>query len=139
MIPSETERDMTKAKDHLIGECASGDCRPIAQILARVGDKWSILLLEVLGSDTMRFKELHRALAGISQRMLTVTLRNLERDGLISRTVYPTIPPKVEYRLSERGVTLRCAIVPIAEWAAKNRTGIEASQRRFDEEATAEN
>ncbi|RYE53329.1 MAG: transcriptional regulator, partial [Rhizobiaceae bacterium] len=69
---------------------------------------------------------------GISQRMLTVTLRNLERDGLVSRTVYPTIPPKVEYRLSDRGRSLRCAIVPIAEWVTDNREGIEESQRRFD-------
>ena len=123
---------MTKDKDHL-----PSDCRPIAQILSRVGDKWSILLLNVLGEETMRFKDLHRAMHGISQRMLTVTLRNLERDGLISRTVYPTIPPKVEYCLSSRGRSLRCAIVPIAEWVTQNREGIEQAQRRFDEEFNA--
>lgn len=118
---------MAKINEHL-----STDCRPIAQILARVGDKWSILLLNALGEETMRFKDLHRAVPGISQRMLTVTLRNLERDGLVCRTAYPIIPPKVEYRLSESGRSLRCAIVPIARWAADNRQGIEEAQRRFD-------
>lgn len=117
-----------------VNEHLSSDCRPIAQILARVGDKWSILLLNVLGDETMRFKDLHRAVPGISQRMLTVTLRNLERDGLVSRKVYPTIPPKVEYRLSERGRSLRCAIVPIAQWVTNNRQGIEEARRRFDGE-----
>lgn len=120
---------MAKVNHHL-----PSDCRPIAQILSRVGDKWSILLLNVLGGETMRFKDLHRAVPGISQRMLTVTLRNLERDGLISRKVYPTIPPKVEYCLSDRGRSLRCAIVPIAQWVTDNREGIEEAQRRFDSE-----
>jgi DNA-binding HxlR family transcriptional regulator len=109
------------------------DCRPIAEILSCIGDKWSILLIDVIGENTMRFKDLRRAMPGISERMLTVTLRNLERDGLISRRHYPTIPPKVEYRLSERGVSLRCAIVPIARWAADNREGIETSRARFDD------
>jgi len=118
---------MAKINEHL-----TGDCRPIAHILARVGDKWTILLLNVLGNDTMRFKDLHRAVPGISQRMLTVTLRNLERDGLVKRTIYPTIPPKVEYALSDRGRSLRCALVPIAEWVTQNRDGIEESQQQFD-------
>jgi DNA-binding HxlR family transcriptional regulator len=118
---------MAKINEHL-----SGDCRPIAHILARVGDKWTILLLNVLGNETMRFGDLHRAVPGISQRMLTVTLRNLERDGLIKRTIYPTIPPKVEYELSDRGRSLRCALVPIADWVMEHRDGIEQSQARFD-------
>ena len=119
---------MAKVNEHL-----PGDCRPIAHILSRVGDKWTILLLNVLGDNTMRFKDLHRAVPGISQRMLTVTLRNLERDGLVGRTIYPTIPPKVEYALSDRGRSLRCAIVPIAEWVTKHRDGIEESQQQFDD------
>jgi DNA-binding HxlR family transcriptional regulator len=118
---------MAKINEHL-----SGDCRPIAHILSRVGDKWTILLLNVLGDNTMRFKDLHRAVPGISQRMLTVTLRNLERDGLVRRTIYPTIPPKVEYALSDRGRSLRCALVPIADWVTENRDGIEESQQLFD-------
>jgi DNA-binding HxlR family transcriptional regulator len=118
---------MAKINEHL-----PGDCRPIAHILSRVGDKWTILLLNVLGDNTMRFKDLHRAVPGISQRMLTVTLRNLERDGLVRRTIYPTIPPKVEYALSDRGRSLRCALVPIADWVTENRDGIEESQQLFD-------
>ncbi|CAN7263367.1 winged helix-turn-helix transcriptional regulator [Rhizobium sp. LjRoot254] len=118
---------MAKINEHL-----PGDCRPIAHILSRVGDKWTILLLNVLGDNTMRFKDLHRAVPGISQRMLTVTLRNLERDGLVRRTIYPTIPPKVEYALSDRGRSLRCALVPIADWVTQNRDGIEESQQLFD-------
>ena len=121
---------MAKTNEHL-----PGDCRPIAHILSRVGDKWTILLLNVLGDTTMRFKDLHRAVPGISQPMLTVTLRNLERDGLIRRTVYPTIPPKVEYALSDRGRSLRCALVPIADWVTQNRDGIEQSQQQFDQSA----
>ena len=124
---------MAKTNEHL-----PGDCRPIAHILSRVGDKWTILLLNVLGDETMRFKDLHRAVPGISQRMLTVTLRNLERDGLIRRTVYPTIPPKVEYALSDRGRSLRCALVPIADWVTQNRDGIEQSQQHFDQFANAD-
>jgi DNA-binding HxlR family transcriptional regulator len=118
---------MAKINEHL-----PGDCRPIAHILSRVGDKWTILLLNVLGDNTMRFKDLHRAVPGISQRMLTVTVRNLERDGLVVRTIYPTIPPKVEYALSDRGRSLRCALVPIADWVTENRDGIEESQKQFD-------
>jgi DNA-binding HxlR family transcriptional regulator len=118
---------MAKINEHL-----PGDCRPIAHILSRVGDKWTILLLNVLGDNTMRFKDLHRAVPGISQRMLTVTVRNLERDGLVVRTIYPTIPPKVEYALSDRGRSLRCALVPVADWVTANRDGIEESQQRFD-------
>jgi DNA-binding HxlR family transcriptional regulator len=109
-----------------------GDCRPIAEILDRIGDKWSLLLLDALGDRTMRFKDLHRALSGISQRMLTVTLRSLERDGLIVRRLYPTIPPKVEYSLSDQGRSLRSAVVPIMQWVAENRHALEAARHRFD-------
>lgn len=108
------------------------DCRPIGEILARVGDKWTVLLLAVLGDQTLRFTELHRGIGGISQRMLTVTLRNLERDGLLVRTVYPTVPPKVEYHLSERGRSLKEALAPIGRWVIDNQDGIEESRRGFD-------
>ena len=108
------------------------DCRPIAQILARVGDKWTILLLAALGDRKMRFKELYRAVDGISQRMLTVTVRNLERDGILIRTVHPTIPPRVEYELSDRGRSLKEALAPIGAWAFEHRQAIESSQEAFD-------
>jgi len=107
------------------------DCRRIGQILARVGDKWTILLLDALGDRRMRFKELHRAIDGISQRMLTVTLRHLEEDGLITRTVYPTIPPRVEYELSERGRSLKQALAPVGQWVLDNQVGIEKSRGQF--------
>lgn len=102
------------------------DCRRIGHILSRIGDKWTILVIAALGDDRRRFKDLHRAVGGISQRMLTVTLRNLEQDGVVIRTVYPTIPPKVEYELSERGRSLKKALAPIGHWALENRDDIEA-------------
>ncbi|MBV9262240.1 MAG: helix-turn-helix transcriptional regulator, partial [Pseudolabrys sp.] len=76
-----------------------GDCRAISQVLARVGDKWTVLVVSALGEGPKRFNELRRALGSISQRMLTLTLRSLERDGLVTRTVFPTIPPRVDYEL----------------------------------------
>src|ERR1700674_2244111 len=105
----------------------SADCRRVGDILARVGDKWTILLLMVLGDRRMRFGELHRAINGISQRMLTVTLRNLEYDGILIRTVYPTIPPRVEYELSDYGRSFKLALAPIGRWVMENRP---ASKRR---------
>jgi DNA-binding HxlR family transcriptional regulator len=110
------------------------DCRRAGDILARVGDKWTILLLMVLGDRRMRFTELHRAINGISQRMLTVTLRNLEHDGILIRTVYPTIPARVEYELSDRGRSLKLALVPISKWVMENGTDIEEARERFREQ-----
>jgi DNA-binding HxlR family transcriptional regulator len=112
------------------------DCRRAAEILARVGDKWTILLLTVLGDRRMRFTELHRAINGISERMLTVTLRHLEHDGILIRTVYPTIPPRVEYELSDRGRSLKLALAPIGTWVLENQTDIEAARERFREQTS---
>src|ERR1700733_5789200 len=89
------------------------DCKLVREVLARVGDKWTFALLTVLGDQRMRFNELHRAVNGISQRMLIVTLRNLERDGLIVRMVYPTVPPRVEYEMSSRGQSLKRVLEPV--------------------------
>jgi DNA-binding HxlR family transcriptional regulator len=114
---------MTTEPQHLLS-----DCRRVGDILARVGDKWTILLLMAIGDRRMRFGELHRAIDGISQRMLTVTLRNLEHDGILIRTAYPTIPPRVEYELSDRGRSLKLALAPIGQWVMENRTGIEESR-----------
>jgi DNA-binding HxlR family transcriptional regulator len=97
------------------------NCRRVGDFLARAGDKWTILLLMALGDRRMRFGELHRAINGISQRMLAVTLRNLEHDGVLIRTVYPTIPPRVEYELSDRGRSLKLALVPIGKWVIENQ------------------
>ena len=107
------------------------DCRRAKDILARVSDKWTILLLMVLGDRRMRFTELHRAIDGISERMLTVTLRNLEHDGILIRTVYLTIPPRVEYELSDRGRSLKLALAPIGRWVMENQTDIEEARERL--------
>src|ERR671917_2342183 len=90
------------------------DCRAISQVLARVGDKWTVLVVSSLGDGPKRFNELRKALGSISQRMLTLTLRGLERDGLVTRTVYPTIPPRVEYELTKLGRTLYEPIAAVA-------------------------
>jgi DNA-binding HxlR family transcriptional regulator len=113
------------------------DCRRVGDILARVGDKWTILLLMALGDRRMRFGELNRAINGISQRMLTVTLRNLEHDGILIRTVYPTIPPRVEYELSDRGRSLKLALAPIGKWVIANQTDIEEARERVREQISS--
>ena len=111
------------------------NCRRVADLLARVGDKWTILLLMAIGDRRMRFGELHRAINGISQRMLTVTLRNLEHDGILIRTVYLTIPPRVEYELSDRGRSLKLALAPIGRWVMENQTDIEEARERLREQS----
>ncbi|PBQ34909.1 transcriptional regulator [Sphingobacteriaceae bacterium] len=109
----------------------SDDC-PVRTILDRIGDKWSMLVLLTLGEeDTMRFNEVHKALGDISQKMLTVTLRTLEADGLVKRTVYPEIPPRVEYELTPRGESLLPHMHALAGWANKNMTGITKSRKKF--------
>ena len=107
-------------------------CPAIREVLNRVGDKWSVQIVGLLGEGTMRFSELRRAIDGISQRMLTLTLRGLERDGLISRTVFPEIPPRVEYALTRLGDTLLEPIQGLAEWAGNNRTAIQTAREAFD-------
>ena len=109
------------------------DCQVINSILSRVGDKWTLLVVMVLGSGPRRFNELKRVIGGISQRMLTLTLRGLERDGFVSRTVFPTIPPRVEYRLTELGESLRPAVESLGTWAFSHQADIEAARTRFDE------
>jgi len=107
-------------------------CRPVTDILSRVGDKWSVMIVMLLGPGPKRFNEIRRAINGISQRMLTLTLRGLERDGLVTRTVFPTIPPRVDYALTELGQSLRCPIDALGEWAFANRDRIDAARARFD-------
>jgi DNA-binding HxlR family transcriptional regulator len=107
-------------------------CLATRDVLNRVGDKWSVLIIALLGEGRYRFSEVRRAIEGISQRMLTLTLRGLERDGLITRTVHPTIPPRVEYDLTSLGRTLLEPINALADWAEKNRAAIQASRDRFD-------
>lgn len=113
----------------------TADCRAVSAVLGRIGDKWSVLIVSRLGNGPLRFNELKRSIGGISQRMLTLTLRNLERDGLVSRTVTPTIPPRVDYELTELGKSLQEPICGLAEWALENVETIHAAQARFDAEA----
>ena len=107
-------------------------CPAVREVLDRVGDKWSVLIVELLGDGPMRFSELRRSVEGISQRMLTLTLRGLERDGLIVRTVFPEIPPRVEYELTRLGKTLLEPIQGLAEWAERHRTSIQDARAKFD-------
>jgi DNA-binding HxlR family transcriptional regulator len=108
------------------------DCRAVSEVLARVGDKWTVLVVGVLGEGPKRFNELRRALGSISQRMLTLTLRGLERDGLVTRTVFPTIPPRVDYALTKLGHSLLDPVSQLGLWARQHRSAIEQARRRFD-------
>ena len=108
------------------------DCRALGEILARVGDKWTVLVVGVLGDGPKRFSEIRRALGSISQRMLTLTLRGLERDGLVTRTVFPTIPPRVDYELTKLGRSLLKPVSGLGLWARQNRAVIEDARRGFD-------
>src|SRR5207237_4774563 len=108
------------------------DCRAVSEVLARVGDKWTVLVVGVLGDGPKRFNELRRALGSISQRMLTLTLRGLERDGLVTRTVFPTIPPRVDYELTKLGHSLLEPVSGLGLWARQNRSAIADARSRFD-------
>ena len=108
------------------------DCRGVASILARVGDKWSVFVIMLLGDGPRRFNEIKRMVGGISQRMLTLTLRGLERDGLVTRTVFPTIPPRVDYELTDLGHGLWQPVEALGKWASDHRTEIEDARARFD-------
>ncbi|MFD0685916.1 winged helix-turn-helix transcriptional regulator [Actinomadura fibrosa] len=107
-------------------------CRQVLQILSLVGDKWTVLVIGQLHGRTLRFGELHRAVAGISQRILTLTLRQLERDGLLTRTVHATVPPRVEYALTELGDTLVDALTGLGTWAIGARAEITQHRHHYD-------
>jgi DNA-binding HxlR family transcriptional regulator len=108
------------------------DCRGVASVLARVGDKWSVFVIMLLGDGPRRFNEIKRMVGGISQRMLTLTLRGLERDGLVTRTVFPTIPPRVDYELTDLGRGLSKPVEALGRWAMEHQTQIEDARTRFD-------
>ena len=110
----------------------SADCRAVNTVLARVGDKWSVLIIVMLGDGTKRFNEIKRMVGGISQRMLTLTLRGLERDGLVTRTVFPTIPPRVDYELTDLGRGLWQPVEALGKWASDHQMQIEDARARFD-------
>src|SRR6516164_9715113 len=108
------------------------DCRAASEVLARVGDKWTVLVVWTLGDGSKRFNELRKALGSISQRMLTLTLRALERDGLVTRTVFATIPPRVDYELTKLGRSLLGPVSELGLWARKNRSTIQNARHRYD-------
>lgn len=113
-------------------------CTSVRSVLSRVGDKWSILVIMVLSDGAKRFSELQRSIEGISQRMLTLTLRGLERDGFVTRKVFPTIPPKVEYALTPIGESLREPINALGGWVQNNLPAIAAAREEFDAARAAE-
>jgi DNA-binding HxlR family transcriptional regulator len=121
-------RGNTKGTDFFAHDSS---CPFTREVLTRVGDKWSVLLIVLLGEEAKRFNELKRMVQGISQRMLTHTLRALERDGLVVRTVFPTVPPRVEYALSPLGKTLLKTVAELASWASSNRSNIERARTEF--------
>ncbi|HVF36724.1 MAG TPA: helix-turn-helix domain-containing protein [Sphingomicrobium sp.] len=107
-------------------------CRTISTLLSRIGDKWTVLVVTTLADGSKRFNELRREIPSVSQRMLTLTLRNLERDGLVSRTVTPSIPPRVDYELTDLGRSLQQPVLALSQWALDNVAAIHAAQARFD-------
>ncbi len=111
----------------------SGNCAAMSDVLNRIGDKWSVMVVGILSRGTLRFNELKREINGVSQRMLTLTLRNLERDGLVTRTIYPEIPPRVEYGLTELGQTLTGPISSLWDWSAANHQAIVAARLAYDD------
>ena len=112
---------------------ASTQTCEIRDLLDRLADKWSLLVVELLGDGTRRFSELRREIEGISQRMLTLTLRRLERDGLVRRTVHAVVPPQVDYDLTPLGATLLDAVAPLVGWTREHRDEIATSRAQYDD------
>lgn len=131
-IPQEGTKLIPEHSQVTVLDAHSEDCRGVSSILARVGDKWSVLIIVLLGDGPKRFNEIKRLVGGISQRMLTLTLRGLERDGLVTRTLFPTIPPRVDYELTPLGRSLRCAVEPLGSWARDHITDIHQARDKFD-------
>ena len=112
-------------------------CDDIGMVLARVGDKWTVLVVVMLAEGPMRFNVLKRRIGRVSQRMLTLTLRGLERDGLVSRTVYPTIPPRVDYELTTLGRSLQTPVTALGEWAFAHLDVMDAARQTYDAKQAA--
>jgi DNA-binding HxlR family transcriptional regulator len=111
------------------------DCRVVLEVLDRIGDKWTVMVVGTLALGTLRFNALQRSVPVISHRMLTLTLRGLQRDGLVERTAYPTSPPKVEYNLTDFGHSLIGPLKTLSAWAMGNRVKIQLARERFDAES----
>jgi DNA-binding HxlR family transcriptional regulator len=122
----------------MAGHLDSGECPKISQVLARIGEKWSVLIIIMLAARSHRFSELKRAIGGVSQRMLTLSLRGLERDGLVKRTVFPVVPPRVEYELTPLGRSLHMPVSALGEWARGHLAEIDAAREAFDRKEALE-
>ena len=118
----------------LIPEHEHNDCRPVGEILNQIGGKWTVLIINKLSAGSMRFGELKRDIGGISQKMLTATLRDLERDGFVSRTLTPTIPPRVDYELTELGHDLQVPLGALGTWAINNRNRVLLAREQFGQQ-----
>jgi len=118
-------------------DTAHADCQAVAETLDRIGDKWTVLVVGALEDGPLRYNEVRRAAEGISQRMLTLTLKQLERDGLVNRTMYPTIPPRVDYELTELGRNLMVPLRSLYAWAVKHRPAMLAARKRFADKERA--
>jgi DNA-binding HxlR family transcriptional regulator len=116
---------------YLLGDVYAADC-PTRRVLDLIGDKWSVLIIGMLEDGPKRFSHLQRSIGGISQKMLTQTLRSLERDGIISRTLYPEVPPRVEYTLTPLGETLGEPIAAIIHWAEEHIDEVSVAQNAYD-------
>lgn len=127
MKPEHTHVPVHRPNAHL-----ESDCRGVASVLSRVGDKWSVLVIMMLRDGPRRFNELKRMIGGISQRMLTLTLRGLERDGLVKRTIFPTIPPRVDYELTDLGRGLSEPVLALGAWAQAHQPEIQTARQKFD-------
>ena len=142
VLPQFTAEQIAMAKLYAVAS-PPADIEPrikalVDELIGRVADKWTMLILEVLGEhETLRFTRLSELVPGISQKMLTQTLRRMERDGLLVRTVYPVVPPKVEYKLTVLGLTLGASFCGVWVWAVENLDGVEQARRLFDERSTA--
>lgn len=132
------ERTQTSPGHTRVSDIQSHDCRAVSGILGRIGDKWSVLIIQRLGEGPRRFNEIKRIIGGISQRMLTLTLRGLERDGIVRRTVTPSIPPRVDYELTDLGKDLLIPVAALGDWAMRHQPCIMAARTRFDAAADAD-
>ena len=109
---------------------SAADCKGLAEVLGSVGDKWTILVVGALSKGSLRYNEIQRRVSGISQRMLTLTLKRLEADGIVTRTLFPSVPPRVDYELTELGQALRAALLPLHLWAAQHKETIAEHRLR---------
>lgn len=127
--------EQTRLATSAVAPDRADHCRVVAAVLDRIGDKWTIMVVSVLTDGPARFTTIMREIGGITHRMLTLTLRGLERDGLVKRTAYATVPPRVEYELTEMGHTLTATLIPLAQWSEANWQAIREAQERHDAQA----